>query len=292
MNAQGLAYALGAFGLWGLTPLYWRMLDRVPAHEILMHRVVWSAIVLLPALKSRRSDLRRAAASPRTMATLAATSVFIGANWFLYIKAIEERRVLDTSLGYYITPIVNVLLGVVVLGERLPRLQALAALLAGAGVLYMVRLHGSLPWLSLTLAGTFASYALLRKTARVDALAGLMVETFLLAVPCLFGLAWLASQGRWPSGLGTWALLAGGAGMTVLPLLWFVEAARRLDLKTLGFIQFLSPTLQFLAAVAVFGEPVPRARLASFALIWAAVALYCADAALRARPSLAAAPTS
>jgi chloramphenicol-sensitive protein RarD len=283
MNRLGLAYAAGAFGLWGLGPLYWRQLAHVPAFEILLHRVVWSALFLLFVMRGRWADLRLAAGKPKTAALLVATTLLIGVNWYLFIKAIEDRRVLDASLGYYINPLVSVALGVVVLGERMRRLQGAAAVLALAGVLWLVKAHGSLPWLSLALAGTFALYALLRKVSHADALVGLSFETFVLAGPAVLGLLWLAAHGHSPPDARTWLLLAGGAGVTAVPLLWFVEAARRLDLKTMGFLQFLSPTLQFLIAVAAFGEPLPRARLLSFALIWTAVGLYCADAALRAR---------
>jgi|CXWL01.1.fsa_nt_gi chloramphenicol-sensitive protein RarD len=282
-TAAGLAYALGAFGLWGISPLYWRLLAHVPAFEILLHRVVWSAVFMAFILRDRRDDLRRAMLHPRTAAVLLATSLLIGVNWFLYIGAVESRRVLDASLGYYINPLINVLFGVVFLKEKMRRLQGLAALLALAGVLWLVKVHGHLPWLSLALAGTFALYALLRKTAPVDSLIGLSFETFILTIPAVSTLLWLAAHGRVSSEARTWLLLAGGAGVTALPLLWFVEAARRLDLKTLGFLQFISPTMQFLIAFLAFGEPLPRARLLSFLLIWAAVGLYCLDAALNAR---------
>lgn len=279
-TTRGLLYALGAFGLWGVSPVYWRLLSHVPAHEILLHRVAWSALFLAFVTRGRWGDLRAAVRRPRTAATLLATTLLIGVNWYLYIRAIEDHRVLDSSLGYYINPLVSVALGVVVLGERMRRLQAAAALLALAGVLWLVKAHGHLPWLSLALAGTFAAYGLLRKTAPVDALVGLTLETFVLAVPSLAALLWLAASGHAPPDARTWLLLAGGAAVTAVPLLWFVEAARRLDLKTMGFLQFSSPTLQFLIAVFAFGEPLPLERLLSFALIWGAVALYCADAAL------------
>ncbi len=285
MNRLGLAYAAGAFGLWGLSPLYWRLLAHVPALEILMHRIAWSALFLAFVLRGRWAALRAAAARPKTAGLLLASTALIGVNWYLYIKGIEDRRVLDTSLGYYINPLVSVTLGVVVLGERLRGLQAAAAALALAGVLWVVRAHGHLPWLSLALAFTFALYALLRKVAHADALIGLSFETFVLTAPAVLGLLWLAAHGRTPPDARTWLLLAGGAGVTALPLLWFIEAARRLDLKTMGFLQFLSPTLQFLIARFAFGEPLPNSRLLSFVLIWAAVALYCGDAALRSRRS-------
>ncbi len=285
MNRLGLAYAAGAFGLWGLSPLYWRLLAHVPAFEILMHRIAWSALLLAFVLRGRWAALRAAAARPQTAGLLLASTALIGVNWYLYIKGIEDRRVLDTSLGYYINPLVSVALGVIVLGERLRGLQAAAAALALAGVLWIVKTHGHLPWLSLALASTFALYALLRKISHADALIGLSFETFVLTAPSALGLLWLAARGHTPSDARTWLLLAGGAGVTALPLLWFIEAARRLDLKTMGFLQFVSPTLQFLVAVLAFGEPLPRERLLSFVLIWAAVALYCGDAALRSRRS-------
>lgn len=283
MNRLGLAYAVGAFGLWGMSPLYWRLLAHVPALEIIMYRVVWSALLLAVVLRGRWGELGRAVRSPRAVATLLATTALIGANWYLYIKSIEDHRVLDTSLGYYINPLLSVALGVFVLKERMSALQAAAAALALAGVLWVVKAHGHLPWLSLTLAFTFALYGLLRKVAPVPAVVGLSFETFLLSVPAGLGLLWLSRHGRAPHDARTLVLLAGGAGVTAVPLLWFVEGARRLDLKTMGFLQFLAPTLQFLIAVLAFGEPMPRERLFSFVLIWAAVSLYCADAGLRAR---------
>ncbi len=285
MNRLGAAYAIGAFGLWGLSPLYWRLLAHVPAHEILMHRVVWSALFLAFVMRGRWPDLRAAAGRPRTAWLLLGSTFLIGLNWYLYIKGVADHRVLDTSLGYYINPLVSMALGVIVLGERLRGLQAAAAALAAAGVLWIVQTHGHLPWLSLSLALTFALYGLLRKVSHADALVGLSFETFVLTVPSALGLIWLALHGHAPADARTWMLLAGGAGVTAVPLLWFVEAARRLDLKTMGFLQFLSPTLQFLIAVLAFGEALSRERLLSFVLIWAAVALYCGDAALRSRRS-------
>lgn len=285
---KGLLYALGAFGLWGLSPLYWRLLHATPPDEILFHRIAWSAAFLAWVVRGKTAELKRAATEPRVVLTLLATTVLIGVNWFLYIKAIADRRVLDTSLGYYINPLLNVTLGVVVLRERMRPLQAGAALLALFGVAWLVKFRGELPLLSLTLAATFSLYALLRKRAAVDALSGLAFETFVLTLPCVAAIAALAAKGRVPPDAATWLLLAGGAAVTAVPLLWFVEAARRLDLKTMGFLQFVSPTLQFLIAVFAFAEPLPRERLVSFALIWAGVALYCADAAFRPRSTPAA----
>jgi chloramphenicol-sensitive protein RarD len=267
-----------------MSPLYWRLLSGVPAHEILMHRVAWSALFLAIVMRGRWGALRAAASRAGTALPLLASTALIGVNWYLYIRAIEDHRVLDTSLGYYINPLVSVGLGVLALGERMRALQIAAAALALAGVLWIVKAHGHLPWLSLALAATFALYGLLRKISRADALTGLSFETFALAGPALAGLAWLAARGTAPADARTWLLLAGGAGVTAVPLLWFVEAARRLDLKTMGFLQFISPTLQFLIAVLAFGEPLSRERLLSFGLIWLGVGLYCADAAMQPKP--------
>lgn len=278
---SGLLYGLGAFGLWGLSPLYWHLLDRVPVPLILAHRIVWSAVFLAFLMRGRWTALREALGRPRTAAALAATTSLIGLNWSLYIWAIQNNRVLDSSLGYYVNPLLSVLLGAFVLGERLRPAQAAAFALAAAGVAVLVKAHGHLPLLALSLACSFALYGLLRKLAPVDALAGLTAETFALAAPSL---AFLLYRPAGPAAEpGMLLLLAGGAAVTALPLLWFVEAAKRLSLKTIGFLQFTSPTLQFLLAVLVYREPLPPARLAAFGFIWAAVALYTADAWRRPR---------
>jgi chloramphenicol-sensitive protein RarD len=283
----GLVYALAAFITWGVTPLYWRLLDGVPPGEVLVHRIVWSALLLAALRRGRWRALAETVRRPRTGALLLATAALIGANWYVYVWAVLHRRVLDASLGYYVNPLLSVALGVAFLGERLRRLQGAAAVLAAAGVAVVVREHGTLPWRSLALAGTFALYGLLRKRARAEAIDGQTIEALLLCGPALAGLAVLAARGHasfGPARPETSLLLAGGGVVSVLPLLWFVEGARRLDLKTVGFLQFIAPTLQFVVATALLGEPLPPARLAAFALIWAAVALYCLDAASVRRP--------
>lgn len=283
----GAAYALGGFVVWGLSPLYWRLLDAVPPGEAVMHRIVWSALAMtaLLAWRGRLAAPRRALSSRRGAAALLATTLLIGCNWYLYVKAVADRRVLDASLGYFINPLLNVALGVLVLGERLRLLQGAAALLAAAGVLLELRLHGSLPWLSLALASTFSLYALVRKLQPADGLAAVAVETALLGAPCLAGLALLHARGGGhfgPGAPGTSLLLIGSVLVTALPLIWFGEGARRLNLKTVGFLQFTSPTVKLLVAVLAFGEPL-AGRLPAFALIWAAVLLYSFDALLSQR---------
>lgn len=281
---SGALYALAGFVIWGLSPLYWRLLDAVPATETVMHRVVWSAVAMtaLLAWRGRLADLRRALTTPRTVLALVATTVLIGCNWYLYVKAVADRRVLDASLGYFINPLLNVLLGVLVLKERLRLLQFLAVLLAVAGVALEARLHGSLPWLSLSLAVTFSLYALMRKLVPVDALVAVCAETLLLGVPCLLALLARGGGHFGPAHPGLSLLLVGSIVVTALPLVFFSEGTSRLNLKTVGFLQFSSPSVKFLVAVLAFGEPL-SGRLPAFGLIWAAVGLYTLDAALSQR---------
>lgn len=280
-KAVGAACALGGFLIWGLSPLYWRLLDAVPAEEAVLHRILWSALAMaaLQGWRGKLGDARAALRRPRTTLFLLGTTALIACNWYLYVKAVADRRVLDASLGYFINPLLNVALGVLVLKERLRPLQGLAVLLAAAGVALETRLHGSLPWLSLALAVTFSLYALLRKLEPVDSLSAVTVETGLLAPLCLAGLFLRGPAHFGPEHPGLSLLLLGSVAVTAAPLALFSEGARRLNLKTVGFLQFSSPTVKFLVAVFAFGEPV-AGRLPAFALIWAAVALYTADAAL------------
>lgn len=278
-----MGYALSGILVWGLSPLFWKPLAAIPVWEVLLHRILWSAFFLLAWLWRSRGLGRLAAAlrSRRQLATLSVTTLLIGINWYLYIWGVNNGHVLETSLGYFILPLVVVLLGVLCLGEKLRPRQTAAVALATAGALNLVLGHGRPPWLALALAATFAGYALLRKTAAVDALTGLAVETALLAVPASVVLAalawkgWLSASG---SGWGTWSLLALTPAVTALPLLWYTEGARRLPLKTLGLLQYLSPTCQFLLGVLLFKEPLGKPRLLSFGLVWAGLALYTADA--------------
>lgn len=286
-KAVGAACALGGFVIWGLSPLYWRLLDALSPLEVVLHRVVWSALAtaILLLWRGRLGELRRALTTRRSALALLMTTALIACNWYLYVKAVADRRVLDASLGYFINPLMNVALGVLVLRERLRPLQGLAVLLAAAGVLLETKVHGSLPWLSLTLAATFSLYALARKLEPVDSLVAVGAETAVLGAPCLLGLLALASRGGGhfgPARPGVSLLLIGSVVVTALPLVLFSEGARRLNLKTIGFLQFSSPTVKLLVAVFAFGEPL-SGRLPAFTLIWSAVALYTLDAALSAR---------
>jgi chloramphenicol-sensitive protein RarD len=288
-TALGLAYGVAAYGLWGFMPLYLKTVRAVPLLEVLSHRVVWAFVLLLPLvwrqgqLGAILADVRRR----RTLAILATSTVAIAMNWLVYIWAVDHDRLLEASLGYYINPLVNVLLGVVVLGERLDRPVRVAVGIAAVGVAWLTIRLGQAPWIALALAASFGLYGLMRKLAPVGALAGLAIETALL-LPLSSGyLAWAVLTGgsAFLAGRPTLDLLLLLAGpVTAIPLLCFAGAARRLPLSTLGFLQYLSPTLQFLLAVLVYGEPFDGSRLVAFGFIWTALAVFAAYSARRGTP--------
>ncbi len=277
MDRAGLFFGIAAYTWWGLMPLYFREVDRVPAGELLAHRIVWSAVLLVIFLSAARRwpEVLRCLRSPRIFGSLAITTLLLGANWLGYIHAATTGQLVQASLGYFILPLVSVVLALVFLGERLRTAQWLAVALASAGVLNLVAQGDGVPWLALTLAISFSFYGLLRKKTAVDGLVGLSIETLLL-VPVAAGyLLWLGadgtmgSEGAWLDGL----LMLSGV-VTTVPLFCFGEAARRLPLLTLGFMQYLSPTLQLLLAVFRNDEPFGPIQQASFGLIWLALAVY------------------
>lgn len=284
----GLALGVVAFGFWGLFPLYFKALDTVPPLELLGHRVVWSVPLLALLVHYRRlwPQVGAAARDRRALRVLLLTTILIAVNWLLFIWAVVNDQVLQASLGYFVNPLVSVFLGVALLGERLTRAGVASVTLAGLGVAYMTVVGGELPVVALVLAFSFGLYGLLRKTAAVGAGAGLLVETVLLAPAALGYLVWASWHGtlRFGSGGAAQTLLLSMAGVvTILPLLCFTGAARRLPLSTVGLLQYLAPTGNFLLAVLVFGEPFDRHRLAAFGCIWAALALFTAEQVLRAR---------
>jgi chloramphenicol-sensitive protein RarD len=283
----GVAYALAAFCSWGLNPFYFKAVSFIPTFEILGNRIVWSMLLLLPLIFFSRQwpQVKRALTNRTSLLTLAATSLIVGANWLLYIHTVEIGRVLQSSLGYYINPLVNVLFGRVFLGERLTRPQLVAVLLAGAGVLNLAIAYGEVPWLALGLAVTFAIYGLLRKIVAVEALPGLFIETVMLFP---FALGYLLSvQGSFGRVDRTTDILLMLAGpVTFLPLLWFTSAARRLKLSVLGFFQFISPSIQFLLAVFIYGEQFGPAHYVTFALIWLAIAIFTIAPRFRQEPAV------
>ncbi|HSR70098.1 MAG TPA: EamA family transporter RarD [Acidobacteriota bacterium] len=286
-SGAGVLYGGGAFLIWGLLPAFWKLLQAVPALEILCHRVLWSALfgALLISYKRRWKEIPQILHSGRTMAALSASTLIIGSNWLIFIWAVNNGYLLETSLGYFINPLLNVLLGILFLQERLSRLQGLSVLLAGLAVLYLTLDYGEFPWVSMALALTFAFYGLVRKKAPVGALMGLGLETFLLTLPAAAYLGWLewTGAGAFGGGGGLAWLLAAAGPATFIPLLFFNEGAKRLPLSTLGLLQYLGPTLHFLLAVFAYDEEFTRSHLITFTLIWTALALFSIEMLRRER---------
>lgn len=279
---RGVAFAGAAFLFWGLSPIYWKALGAATPLEISAHRVVWSFVLLAVLLAARRrgGELAAAVRRPRTLATLLLTTVLIAVNWYVYIWAMAAERVLEASLGYFVNPLVNVLLGVVFLSERLTRPQAVAVALAGVGVAVMTAEVGRVPWVALALAGTFGFYGLLRKTVDAGPQVGLAIETAILTPLTLLWLWRLhaGGGGAFARGdLGLDLLLAGAGAVTVLPLVWFTAGARLLPLSALGLMQYIAPTIQFLLAVLVYGEPFTTPHLVAFTIIWIGLGVFTWD---------------
>ena len=282
VDSRGLWSAFAAYGLWGLLPVYWKFLVQVPALEILLHRMVWS-LALLVAILAFTGRLRKpvvALGERRTLAVYTLAALLLSVNWGIYIWAVNHDFIVETSLGYFINPLMSVLLGVLVFRERLRVLQWGAIGLAAVGVAYLTAVYGRLPWISLALAVSFAIYGVLKKVAPLGALDGLTLETALMFLPAMALLVrWqLAGSGSFGHfGAATDLLLVGAGAATTLPLLFFAAAARRLPLTLIGVIQYLAPTLQFLLGVAVYGEPFDRSRLVGFTFIWAALILFTVE---------------
>ena len=289
----GIVYATLAFVMWGLFPLYFHRIAAVPALEVILHRSAWSMLFVLGLLAAlgRFDWLRTLRSQPRQIGSFALSALLLSGNWLLYVYAVQSGQVVEASLGYFINPIVSVLLGVLVLHERLNRVQWTAVALAAAGVLWLTALAGRLPWIALLLAVSFGLYGLMRKTSSLGALEGLALETMLMAPLVVPLLGWwtLRGSGALAHGdvaLNSWLII--GGPMTALPLLLFAAGARRLPLATVGLIQYVSPTIQLALGVWVFHEPFDRAKLLGFAFIWAALALYSADGWRRSRVAVAA----
>ena len=289
MNRSGLAFGAAAYVMWGLFPLYWPLIDAAAPVEILAHRIAWSLVVLV-ALLAVRGRLGALARLPRrSVLYLAAAAVLIAVNWGTYIYGVNSGQVVETSLGYFIGPLVTVVVAVVVLGERLRPAQWAALSLAVVAVVVLTLDYGRLPWIALTLAFSFAVYGLLKKKADTGAAESLTVETLVLIVPALGYLWWLDAAGDGTFGRlsTTHSLLLAGAGVvTVLPLLAFSAAATRIPLSTLGLLQYIGPSLQFIIGVLVYDEPMPPTRLAGFAMVWVSLALFTAEG-LRHRRAVA-----
>jgi chloramphenicol-sensitive protein RarD len=282
-SLAGLIYVLGAFLWWGLVPVYFKAVAQVDPLEVLAHRVVWSAMLLagLVALKQGLRTLFADLSRIRWLGFYCVTGVLLSANWLVFIWAIKSGRLIESSLGYYINPLVSVLLGFVFLGERLNPSQWLAVAIAGVGVAYQVVGHGSLPWVSLVLALTFGFYGLLRKKAAHDPIRGLLIETLLMTPVALVYLCVIEWRGLGVFGQFGWrmdCLLAFSGVATSVPLVLFLEGVRRIRLATVGLIQYVTPTLQLLLAVWIYGEPFSNAQGITFGLIWLALVIYAVDA--------------
>jgi len=289
----GAAYALGAFAWWGLNPIYFKAVGAAPVFEVLAHRVLWSVLFLAPLIQLGRRwpHIASVLRDRRTLLLLAVTGVILVGNWSLYIWSVASAQLLQASLGYYVNPLISMLLGFAVLGERLRLGQCVAVALAGAGVLNLAISYGAFPWLALALALSFAVYGLLRKIVAADSLEGLFVETLLVS-PFALGLAiWFSASGAGLFGnrsFGMDLLLALAGPVTAIPLLWFASGARRLRLAAVGFCQYINPTIQLLLGALLYHEPFTRAHLVTFALIWTAIALYSLEAVRAQRAAVAA----
>jgi chloramphenicol-sensitive protein RarD len=287
-SLSGVAYASGAFLIWGLSPIYWKVLQSIPALETIMHRALWSFFFLLIVLISQGhfSEFMAAVKNRRTLMILFPTTMLLGFNWFIYIWAVNNEHILQASLGYFINPLVNVLLGMIFLRERLRPLQAVALGLAVVGVLYLTFNYGEFPWIALSLAFAFGFYGLIRKVAPVSSLVGLSIEMLFFFVPALAYIVFLDSK-------GTGALfhmstkidifLIGTAFLTAFPLLIFTLGTRRLNLSTVGFLQYIAPSCMFLLGVFLYNEPLSSVYIFTFVLIWTALCLYSADSAMHYR---------
>ncbi len=277
--AKGLLYGFSAFVIWGLAPIYWKLIDQVSAYEVTSHRILWSAVLLLVYLvfKKRAIEIKELFFNKQKMLWIVPTAFLIGGNWFTFIYAIRTERILETSLGYYFNPLLSVFLGFLFLNERMSRVQLLAVLFAFLGFSVQVLLQGYLPWISIALAASFAFYGLIRKITPVKPLVGLCMEAILLSPICLM---YLAQENRWQNFFidsATAFLLVLAGAITLAPLLFFLEAVKRLELSTVGFLQFTGPSLSFLTAIFIYNEEFNSTKLTSFLLIWMGVIFYIAS---------------
>ncbi len=285
---RGIILAILAYGLWGLLPAYWKLLQAVPALEILGHRMVWSLLFGLAVLvvRNRWQWLGRTLRSPRTMGAFIAAATLLSLNWYIYIWAVNSGNILDASLGYFINPLFTVALGVVFLAERPRPWQWGSIAIALTGVLFLTVQYGAFPWVSITLALTFGLYGLIKKTTTLSSIEGVSLESALMFLPALGYLGYLAGTGQGAfgsAGAGTTMLLAATGAITAIPLILFAGAARRIPLTSLGLLHYIAPTLQFLMGTFIYGELVSPSRLTGFIFVWVALAVFTTDSLLNAK---------
>ncbi len=291
MNQQlyGTFFALAAFASWGLLPAYWKQMQEVMPFEILCHRIVWSCIFLfvIISLQKRWDEVGNILKTPSKLKGLIISGALIGLNWFVYIWAVNTGRVVETSLGYYINPMINVLIGYLLLGETFSRMQFIAVLFALAGVLYSLISYGALPLFALTLAITFALYGYSRKKIQAAPLPGLLIETMVLFVPALAYILFrlISAESYFMENLKLTLWMIGSGVVTSLPLLWFAAAARRLTLSTIGILQYLAPSIAFILGVFVYKEEFTYHNLITFGFIWMGVLLYTWEPLTKSRRS-------
>jgi len=291
LDRDGVTAALTAFIFWGLVPIYYKGLQTVGSWEVLAHRVIWSVPILLVflAIRDGRTFWKKLRLPLKSIAWLVLSGLTISLNWLVFVWAVANDHVLDTSLGYFGTPVVNVLLGYLFLKERLPAIQLIAVIVAAAGTIYLAWYMGKPPWIAITLAVSFGIYGLLRKRLQVGPMLGLLWETALMFVPALVYLLWLTSRSS-PQFLNVSIsidlLLIGSGFATILPLIWFNMAAQKLPLSILGFFQYIAPSMSFLLAVYLFGEQFTAGHAVAFGAIWLALALVSIEPFRRARRRL------
>jgi len=286
---KGILYALGAYIMWGLFPIYWKWLQDVPALQVIGHRIIWSFIMLtIVMLVSRQWTKFRSALTPRVLGIYSVAGLLLSANWLIYVWGVNTGHIVETSLGYFINPLLSVLLGMIFLGERLRPAQWLPLGLATSGVVYLTVTYGALPWIALSLAFSFGFYGLVKKTAPLGSLHGLTLETGLVFLPALGYLLFAENSGQGAFGhtdLVSVLLMVGAGLVTTIPLLMFASAARRIPLTMIGLMQYIAPTLQFLLGVLIYKEPFTTTRLVGFSLVWIALIFFWAEGlfAYRAR---------
>ncbi len=294
---RGLVFALVAYGLWGLFPIYWKLLHNVSSQEIVAHRIIWSLffmLILLAATKNIKHFLRHLR-NKKILLVYSLAGTLLGINWLTYVWGINAGFIVETSLGYFINPLVSVLLGVIFLKERLNRQQWIAISIAAGGVFYLTIQYGALPWIALTLAFSFGTYGLIKKTAPLNSIDGLTMETLFLFAPALLYVLFLQSTGDGAFGTLSWQttlLLTLTGIVTAVPLLFFAAAARRIPLSTVGIMQYIAPTLQFSIGIWLYHESFTQTRLIGFSMIWVALVIYTIDSMNSRRQRISAKTTS
>jgi chloramphenicol-sensitive protein RarD len=287
---KGILLALGAYGAWGFLPIYWKALHHVPAMQIIGHRILWSSLMLTAfILLMRQWKSLRASITPRVIGIYIVAAILVCANWLIYIWAVNADFIVETSLGYFINPLLSVLLGVIFFRERLRLWQWIPIGLAALGVVYLTIIYGSLPWIALALAFSFGLYGLVKKTAPLGAVHGMTLETGILLLPALAYLFYEESLGQGAflhSGVTTDLFLIGGGLVTSIPMIMFSSATQRIPLSLVGILQYIAPTLQFLIGVLIYKEPFTSVQFIGFAIVWIALILYAAEGLYTRRAQL------